>query len=291
MSGKNTIMNITIEVCSIANGRWYSAVAGLTLMSLLSAMGGDIQVPLLKTRTGNYTNVTVMGNSKTDIFVSYARGLANIKINDLDPETLAPEMLGLLGMSTPPARASASTQTTVSAKHREEQSPSVATGKSLSLPGFVSSLKGKVPSGLATLERLSSVRLSNEIVLIALGMVVGAYLFICYCLKLICQKAGQAPGLMLWCPILQMFPLLRAAGMSGWWLLGFLIPLVNIVAGILWSFKIVEARGKSSLVAVFLILPFTSLFALLYLAFSNGVEREKETDRGEVPLGPLLVEA
>jgi len=284
-------MNTRTEVFRLVKGQWYAVAGGLTLMAWLSAIGGDIQVPLLKTRTGSYTNVTVTGTSKTDVFISHARGLANIKIHDLDPETLDPEMLGLLGISPPPPRASASAQTTVSAQHHEKQPPSVATGKSFSLSGFVSSLKGKVPSSLAALERLYSVRVSNEMLLVALGLVVGAYLFICYCLKLICQKSGQEPGFSVWCPIVQILPLLRAAGMSGWWLVGFLVPLVNIVAAILWSFKIVQARGKSGLVAVFLLLPFTSFLALLYLAFSNGAKQEKEDDRREMPLGPLLVEA
>ena len=278
-------MKITSEVCRFVTGQWHATAIGLMLMAGLSAMGGDIQVPVLKTRTGSFKNVTVTGTSKTDLFVTHSRGMTNIKIADLDPESS--ELLGL----TTPAPGSTSTKTANTSKDSKTPPQSAATTTSFRMPDFVSQLKGKMPPSLAMLEGLSSVRLGAGMVITALGLVFAAYLFICYCLKLICEKTGQQPGPMVWCPILQMFPLLRAASMPGWWFLGFLLPLVNIVASILWSFKIVQARGKSVWVAVFLILPLINLFALLYLAFSSGGEQEKEDDRGEIPLGPLLVEA
>src|SRR5512137_1725480 len=94
MSLKKKEMNITTGVRRFVNGRWHAAAAGLTLMSLVSAMGRDIQVPLLKTRTGNYTNVTVTGASRTDIYIFHSQGITNIKLADLEPETI-----GLLGLA------------------------------------------------------------------------------------------------------------------------------------------------------------------------------------------------
>jgi hypothetical protein len=72
-------------------------------------------------------------------------------------------------------------------------------------------------------------------------------------------------------------PLLRAAGMSGWWLVAWFVPGLNLVAMTLWSFKIVERRNKSPVWAVLLLLPFTNLLAFLYLAFSGG---ESPSGRG-----------
>jgi hypothetical protein len=279
-------MKAASKVCRFITGQWQAATVGLTIMAGLSAMGGDIRVSLLKTRTGNFTNVTVTGNSRTDIYVTHSRGMANIKIADLDPESS--ELLGFTNL-TP--RATTSTKTANVANDSKKSPKSAATTTSFPLPHFASQFNGKMPSSFAMLQGLSSFRPTAGMVITALGLLFAAYLFICYCLKLICEKTGQPPGPMVWCPILQMFPLLRAAGMSGWWLLGFLLPLVNIAASILWSFKIVQARGKSVWVAICLLLPFTSLFALLYLAFSNGGGQEKEADRGEAPLGPLLAEA
>ena len=92
---------------------------------------------------------------------------------------------------------------------------------------------------------------------------------------LICRKTGNPPGVLVWVPVLQLFPMLRAAGMSGWWFLAYFVPLLNLVPPILWSLKIAKARGKSVWVGVLLLLPVTNLFAFLYLAFSDGASAKR----------------
>jgi hypothetical protein len=104
----------------------------------------------------------------------------------------------------------------------------------------------------------------------ALGIVGLCYLFFCYCSMMICRKAHTSPGILVWVPVLQFIPLLRAAGMSGVWFLAFLVPLVNVVAQVVWYVKIVQARGKGPLLVVWLLLPLTAPFAYLYLAFSEA---------------------
>ena len=110
--------------------------------------------------------------------------------------------------------------------------------------------------------------------LATLGIVVGILLLIhliwSYCYAQICKKAGTQPGVLVWLPILQFISLLRAARMSGWWFLALFVPLLNVVIGIVWCFKIATARGKSALVGLLLLLPITNLFAFLYLVFSDG---------------------
>src|SRR5262249_4519875 len=87
---------------------------------------------------------------------------------------------------------------------------------------------------------------ANPIILYAaFGVFVLVYLFISYCSKLICDKTGNPPGILIWLPGLQFFPLLRAAGMSPLWFLAWLVPVLNIIAPIVWSVKIAKARGKS----------------------------------------------
>jgi hypothetical protein len=66
--------------------------------------------------------------------------------------------------------------------------------------------------------------------------------------------------------------------MSGWWFLALLVPLLNLVASVLWCFNIVKARGKSIWVGVLLLLPVTSPFAFLYLAFSNGAPPDEDEE-------------
>ena len=96
---------------------------------------------------------------------------------------------------------------------------------------------------------------------------------------MICTKAGTAPGLMVWLPVFQVFPLLRAAGMSPLWFLAYFVPVLNILAQVMWSIKIAEARGKNVLVGIMLLVPLLNLLAFLYLAFSSGVEQEKKAER------------
>jgi hypothetical protein len=105
-----------------------------------------------------------------------------------------------------------------------------------------------------------------------LGIVGLLYFFTCYCCHLICFKAKSPSSFLVWVPVLQLLPLLRAANMSGWWFLAFFVPGLNIVALVLWSLNIVKARGKHIAWAILLILPVTNLLAFLYLAFSSGAD-------------------
>lgn len=108
-----------------------------------------------------------------------------------------------------------------------------------------------------------------------LAGIVVAYLFFCYCCMLVCQKAGYKPGIWIWIPIIQVIPMLRAAGMSGWFFLLLLIPFVGSIVGIMWSFKICQARKKSSWLGLFLLLPVIREFTFLYLAFADSLQAEE----------------
>jgi len=72
------------------------------------------------------------------------------------------------------------------------------------------------------------------------------YLLISYCGWLICQKTGHPAGVLVWIPVLQLIPLLRAAGMSPAWLVAFLVPILNVVAQIVWSVNICKASGQQA---------------------------------------------
>jgi hypothetical protein len=102
------------------------------------------------------------------------------------------------------------------------------------------------------------------------GGVLLFYVFNCYCHRLICEKAGKKPGVLIWLPVLQIIPMFEAAGMSLLWVL--LPPLAPIV----WCFKIAKARGKSAGVGFALLLPVIGFFTFLYLAFSDGPEPKEE---------------
>jgi hypothetical protein len=119
-------------------------------------------------------------------------------------------------------------------------------------------------------------RLTPVIKYACLGGAVLFYLFLCSCFNGICTKAGQPPGILIWVPILQFLPLLRAAAMKPIWFIAFLIPGLNLVAYVVWSFKIAKARGKGPAVALLLLLPVLNLFGLAYLGFSGAGAGAKE---------------
>ena len=229
---------------------------------------------VLRIGTQLYTNVTVTSKTKTYIFILHAGGMTSIKIVELSDDVR--EKLGYvvaekLKTRTNSAVAWATAEVaklsgTQIGQVRKQLEHKWRTNKSAGVPTlpFLLSL-ARSPLGLAVLTGFLFL-----------------YVFQCYCCRLICQKTGKPPGILIWLPVLQLFPLLRAAGMSAWWLVAYLIPVLNLMAQILWSVNIAKARGKSGWVALFLILPPTSLFAFLYLAFSDGARAPEEDKEPEI---------
>jgi hypothetical protein len=110
---------------------------------------------------------------------------------------------------------------------------------------------------------------------VIIGALVVCHFFFSYCFMLISRKAGQEPGIAIWLPVLQMFPLLKAANMSGWTFLLFLLPVINIFAALMWCVKLCQSLHKSAGLGILLFLPVTGFFVLLYLAFSGGGEPDE----------------
>lgn len=95
---------------------------------------------------------------------------------------------------------------------------------------------------------------------------VGIYVFFCYCAKVICEKAGHQPGVLIWIPIANFIPLLTVAKLPIWFIILLLIPCVGVVVSIVMWVKICQARGKSGWLVLLGIIPFVFL---PYLAFSE----------------------
>jgi hypothetical protein len=133
---------------------------------------------------------------------------------------------------------------------------------------------------------------SADLIVIAGGIVV-VFVIFCACSLLLCRKTGNEPGLLIWIPVLQLFPLLRAAGMSAWWFLAFLVPVLNLVAWMGWCVNIVITRRKSLWWALLLILPVTNVFAFIYLALANsdspgGGSRTRRAARSAALRAPVI---
>src|SRR3954466_13517936 len=75
--------------------------------------------------------------------------------------------------------------------------------------------------------------------------------------------------------------MLKAARMSGWLFLLWLLPVFNVFVTLTWYVKICRARGKGFFSILFLLLPATSPLAFLYLALS-GDGSDEEAGSGRV---------
>jgi hypothetical protein len=234
--------------------RWvWLLLATAWLHPALGARLVDETFPLLKTRTGTYTNVTVTTRAENYIFILHASGMTSLKIAELPIEVR--RQLGY-PVTEDPSLSRTNAVTAVAARE------------------LADSKKNSNASEAGWRTRLSVLHLKSEFLLTFMAIGLLLHLFISYCFSLICLKANGTRSLLVWIPVLQFVPLFQAAGMSGWWLLTFFVPFLNIVSMVLWSINITKARGKNIWVAVLLILPVTNLFALLYLAFSSSETEE-----------------
>jgi len=249
------MLNKEISIGRPFRGGWLIVLMLMSLASpLLPAM--DIQIPTLKSGTDVYTNVTVYQMSATDIFMRHGRGFGNAKISSLDDDTLI-----LLGLKKEKAEASKASSVTVDAQSAE------AVEK---VKTALATVNVDLPSEDLLKERLAQIKTSPQILYGILGGLVIGYLLFCWCLQKVCVNAGSRPGLLVWLPILQMFPLLRAAKMPAWWFVVFCIPVITIPAHLRWCARIVQVCGKGFWTGLMLFLPGTNILALLYLAFSGG---------------------
>jgi hypothetical protein len=241
------------------------ALAVISLPLRGTAGTAEDRFDVLQIGTQTYSNVTVTTKAKQYIFLLHSAGMASIKVRELPPDVLEK-----LGYATP---ASKITNNTAVVWAKRE----IAKINTSEVRALEKQIEQKWRGQAAA--KLTAMHLPGfTLIVVAIGIALLLYLFQCYCSMLICRKTGQQPGILVWLPVVQIFPLLRAAGMSGWWFLGFCVPGLNIVATVLWCFKIAKARGKSVWVGVLLLLPISSLFAFLYLAFSNGVSPDEDNE-------------
>ncbi|HEX3747057.1 MAG TPA: DUF5684 domain-containing protein [Bryobacteraceae bacterium] len=81
------------------------------------------------------------------------------------------------------------------------------------------------------------------------------------------EKAGQ-PGWASLVPFYNAYVLLKIAGRPGWWLILFMIPLVNIVIALLVAIDIAKAFGQSAAFGVVLLFLLGGI-GYLILGFGN----------------------
>ncbi len=246
---------------------------GAVLLEQISfAAGPELSFDTLQVGTQLYKNVTVTTRTSDYIFILHSGGMKNIRVSDLSPEELE-----TLGYTAAKPRKSASETAQTWAKTTLEAPRVKAVQQQLE-----QRFKGRIPAEWD----LKKVFTPTLILAVLAGMLV-IHLFISWCCALICVKAGTTPGVAVWLPVFQIFPLLRAAGMSPLWFLAYFVPVLNVLAQVMWSLKIADARGKNALVGIMLLVPLLNFLVFLYLAFSNGVEREKKPEPRKVQIMTL----
>jgi hypothetical protein len=244
-------------------GRAATPAGPAEVAAALEAAGGEVtelrRFDAFTVWGETFTNVIVLSSSSaSNIFLRHERGLAGFSVKNLDNPTL--RRLGVEVASVP------------------VEEPRMPTGELVAVAGIVN------PSGLMTW------------VVVTLGGLVllggGFYVYTCYVLRLICVKAQAQPGIAIWLPFLQLMPLLRAAKMSRWWMVGLGVfsagcgyaqvqwpgfalafDAASALSGLalwgVWAVRICQARQKHLGVAFLLLLPGVNYLALLYLAASR----------------------
>lgn len=100
-------------------------------------------------------------------------------------------------------------------------------------------------------------------------IIIAFYVYYAICLQAIAKKTNTANAWFAWIPILNAFLMLMIAKKPLWWFILLLIPIVNIIIGIIVWMAIAEARGKPSWIGILMIVPLVNIIIPGYLAFSQ----------------------
>jgi hypothetical protein len=82
------------------------------------------------------------------------------------------------------------------------------------------------------------------------------------------EKAGQ-PGWAVLIPIFNAYIILKIAGRPGWWLLLWLIPIVNVVISAIVAIDVAKSFGKSAVFG-FVVIFLLCGFGYLILGFGSA---------------------
>jgi len=225
--------------------------------------------PVLQTKTGSYTNVTVTKKTKDWIFILHSAGVCNVKASDLPTDARI-----ALGYEAAPKTPAADDEGGVTTA--ETSAATVAPkGAGFNLGQFKQfAADWRLHRKEKETELKAYITLHAMVFGVFFGVWLALHLLCSGIFWMICRKTHNAPGPLVWVPILQLIPLLRAANMPRVWFFAFFVPGINLIALVMFSIKIVKSRGKGFWVSILLILPATSWLAMLYLAFSSSAPVE-----------------
>jgi hypothetical protein len=108
----------------------------------------------------------------------------------------------------------------------------------------------------------------------ALGMIlvfigIAFYIYYSLCLFLIAKKLDVPAPWTAWIPLVQLWTFVVSAGKPGWWVLLFLVPLVNFFVGIYLWMCVTENLGKNKWLGLLILVPLVGILYPGWLAFSK----------------------
>jgi len=95
------------------------------------------------------------------------------------------------------------------------------------------------------------------------------YVYMALALQTIATKTNTENSWLAWIPIANVVLMLNIGRKPLWWIVLLLIPLVNIVVGIIVWMAIAEARGKPGWWGILVIIPVIGVIVPGYLAWSD----------------------
>jgi len=125
------------------------------------------------------------------------------------------------------------------------------------------------------------------VLLFVLVIVLVLYVYMAICYMKIAKKTNTSNAWLAWIPIANIYLLTKIAQKPGWWLLLFLIPLVNIVVSVLVWMEIAKTLKKPDWLGILIIVPIANLVIPGYLAFSK-VEETVNVDTPQIPPTPAV---
>src|SRR5882672_6568115 len=196
----------------------------LVFVSGYSARAADEKFETLTVGHQTFTKVLVLSKSRTDVFISHARGMTSLKVKDLDIATQL--KLGYQVEQPKPSN--------IDKMEEAFKAPDL---------GNLESDPRMKHLNAETAARISQMikQLDATAIYGILGGLALFYLLFCFLCRSLCLKTAAPPTALVplvWFPIVKQIPLFKAAGMSPWWMF---LPFINYI---IWSFKIVQARGK-----------------------------------------------
>lgn len=121
--------------------------------------------------------------------------------------------------------------------------------------------------------------MSGATMIIFLIIAVAVYLYSAYCLLHIAKKTNTPNEWLAWIPLANIVLMVQIARLPLWWIVGLVIPYLNIaVAAYVW-WKIAEQRRRPGWWGILMLIGPVNLVLLWFLAF-------KEADNQAAPMTP-----